>query len=136
VAPANAHELSVVPEITEGTSGVLIGDRNYHSPKTKEELATMGIELVAPYSSKKKRSRPKKECLLEPPSLPHRHGLQPTRRALLRKAGVGTRPLASEESAAEEGAESHLSLLAQPSDRQPTSATGKAPPLKAAHQVS
>lgn len=30
VAPANAHELSVLPEIAEGTSGVLVGDRNYH----------------------------------------------------------------------------------------------------------
>jgi hypothetical protein len=39
VAPANAHELSVVPEIVEGASGLLLGDRNYHSPKTKEELA-------------------------------------------------------------------------------------------------
>ena len=34
VAPANTHhELSVLPEITEGTSGVLVGDRNYHSPQ-------------------------------------------------------------------------------------------------------
>jgi hypothetical protein len=29
VAPANAHELSVLPE---RTSGLLVGDRNYHSP--------------------------------------------------------------------------------------------------------
>jgi len=53
VAPANAHELRVLPELVEFTSGLLVGDRNYHSPKTKEELATMGIELLAPYSSKK-----------------------------------------------------------------------------------
>src|SRR3712207_5313303 len=40
VAPANVHdELSVVPELTERTSGLPVGDRNYHSPKTKEELA-------------------------------------------------------------------------------------------------
>ena len=64
VAPANAHELSVVPEITEGTSGVLIGDCNYHSPKTKGELATMGIELVAPYSSKKRDPTPKRSAFL------------------------------------------------------------------------
>ena len=51
VAPANAHELSVV-EIAESTSVLLVGDRNYHSPKTKEELAGVGVELVAPYSSK------------------------------------------------------------------------------------
>ncbi len=64
VAPANAHELSVVPELTERTCGVLVGDRNYHSPKTREELATMGIELLAPYSSKKRDPAPRRSALL------------------------------------------------------------------------
>lgn len=64
VAPANAHELSVVPELTEGTSGVLLGDRNYHSPKTGEELRRMGVELLAPYSSKKRDPTPKRSTLL------------------------------------------------------------------------
>jgi hypothetical protein len=65
VAPANAHELSVLPEIVEGTSGLIIADRNYHSPKTSQELVGMGIELLAPYSSKKKRDpTPQKSTLL------------------------------------------------------------------------
>ena len=65
VAPANAHELSVVPEIAEETSGLLVGDRNYHSPKTKAELQrTMGVELVAPYSSKKRDPNPKRSAFL------------------------------------------------------------------------
>src|SRR5215212_7957427 len=64
LAPANAHELSVLPEITQGTSGVLVGDRNYHSPKTREELATMGIDLLAPYSSKKRDPNPQRSALL------------------------------------------------------------------------
>jgi hypothetical protein len=64
VAPADAHELSVVPELTERTSGLLVGDRNYHSPKTKEELARMGIELLAPYSSKKRDPAPRKSAFL------------------------------------------------------------------------
>ena len=64
VAPANAPELSVVPEIFEGTRGVVVGDRNYHSPNTKEDLTTMGIELLAPYSSKKRDLAPKKSALL------------------------------------------------------------------------
>jgi hypothetical protein len=55
VVPANAHELSVVPELTERTSaGLLVGDRNYYSPKIRQELAGMGVELLAPYSSSKK----------------------------------------------------------------------------------
>jgi hypothetical protein len=64
VAPANAHELSIVPELTEHTFGIVVGDRNYHSPKTREELASMGIELLAPYSSKKRDPVPKRSALL------------------------------------------------------------------------
>jgi hypothetical protein len=65
VAPANAHELSVLPEIVEGTSGLIIGERNYHSPEMREELAKkgMGIELLAPYSSKKRDPAPKRAAL-------------------------------------------------------------------------
>ena len=68
--------------------------------------------------------------------LPHRHGLQPARGVLLYKAGVGARPVAFDEPAAEEGAESHVGLIAQPPGGQPISATGEAPPLKPAHGVS
>ena len=64
MAPANAHELRVLPELVEATSGLIVGDRNYHSPKTKEQLATMGVELLAPYSSKKLDQNPKRSALL------------------------------------------------------------------------
>jgi Transposase DDE domain len=64
VAAANAHELSLIPELTERTSGLLVGDRNYHSPETREQLARMGIEFVAPYSSKKRDPTPKRSALL------------------------------------------------------------------------
>ena len=64
IAPANAHELSVLPELVERTWGVVVGDRNYHSPKTKEELARMGTELLAPHSSKKRDPAPKKSAYL------------------------------------------------------------------------
>jgi hypothetical protein len=64
VAPANAHELSVLPEIAEFTSGLIVGDRNYHSPKRRKELAVMGVELLAPYSSKKRDPAPKKSAFL------------------------------------------------------------------------
>ena len=64
VAPANAHELSVLPELAEHTSGLIVGDRNYHSPKTGQELAGMGVELVAPYSSKKRDPHPKRSVFL------------------------------------------------------------------------
>lgn len=64
VAPANAHELSVLPELAEFTSGLIVGDRNYHSPKTGQELAGIGVELLAPYSSKKRDPHPKRSAFL------------------------------------------------------------------------
>lgn len=64
VAPANIHELHLLPEIVEGTSGFIVGDRNYHSPTAKEELARMGVELVAPYSSRKRDPNPRWSALL------------------------------------------------------------------------
>ena len=64
MAPANTHELSVLPELAERTCGLLLGDRNYHSPKTGEELACMGVELLAPYSSKKRDPNPARSAYL------------------------------------------------------------------------
>jgi len=65
VAPANAHELSVVPELVECTRGLAIGDRNYWSPKTKEELVRSGgVELLAPYRSKKRDPAPERSAYL------------------------------------------------------------------------
>ncbi len=64
VAPANAHELSVLPEIAEFSSGLIVADRNYHSPKIRKVLAGIGVELVAPYSSKKRDPTPQKSALL------------------------------------------------------------------------
>lgn len=64
VAPANIHELHLLPEIIEGTSGFIAGDRNYHSPTAKEEPARMGVELIAPYSSRKRDPNPRWSALL------------------------------------------------------------------------
>jgi hypothetical protein len=64
VAPANAHELHLLPQLVELTCGLVVGDRNHHSPKTKEELASTAVELLAPYSSKKRDPNPKRSALL------------------------------------------------------------------------
>jgi hypothetical protein len=39
------------------TWGVVVGDRNYWSPPVREELAGRGVELVAPYRTKKRDPR-------------------------------------------------------------------------------
>lgn len=49
LAPANVHETAVVPELTEGTQGLLLGDRNYWSPSLREELQKRGVNLLAPF---------------------------------------------------------------------------------------
>ncbi len=59
VAPANVHELSVVPQLAEGTRGVLVGDRNYWSPRLTEELRQENVTLVAPFGSRKRDPRPR-----------------------------------------------------------------------------
>ena len=65
VAPANAHELSVLAELVESTRGLAIGDRNYWSPRTMEELASSGgVELLAPYRSKKRDPTPERSAYL------------------------------------------------------------------------
>jgi len=58
VAPANAHELSAVPGLVEGTVGCLVGDRNYWSPSVCTALSAQGVVLLAPYRSAKRDPRP------------------------------------------------------------------------------
>jgi len=65
VAPANAHELSVLPELVESTPGRALGDHNYCSLRTKEELARRGgLELLAPYRTKKRDPNPERSAYL------------------------------------------------------------------------
>jgi Transposase DDE domain len=58
LAPANASDLAMLPELTPppGTTG--IGDRNYWSPQVTADLAAAGVRLLAPYQSKKRDPDP------------------------------------------------------------------------------
>jgi hypothetical protein len=58
LAPANASELSVLPDLTEQTTGTVLGDRNYWSPRTKEELSQKGVMLIAPFRSARRDLTP------------------------------------------------------------------------------
>jgi len=49
LTPANEHETKVVPELIKKTLEILLGDRNYWSPRLKEELTHNGINLQAPF---------------------------------------------------------------------------------------
>jgi Transposase DDE domain len=58
LAPADTHELSVAEELLEGAKGWALGDRNYWSPQLTERLDEQGLELLAPYKSKKREKQP------------------------------------------------------------------------------
>jgi hypothetical protein len=49
LAPANVHEGEVVWEVTTGTSGLLLGDRNYWLPTLQAALRQVGVVLLAPF---------------------------------------------------------------------------------------
>jgi hypothetical protein len=55
LAPANVHDLRMAEELLEETNGWALGDRNYWSPRLMEELREGGLELLAPYKSRKKK---------------------------------------------------------------------------------
>lgn len=59
LAPANAHELAVIPALAEQTVGTVVGDRNYWSPATTREWQARGVDLLAPYRSAKRDPHPR-----------------------------------------------------------------------------
>lgn len=138
VAPANAHEFSIVSELVESTLGLAIGNRNYWSSETKEEVARgMGVELLAPYRSKKRDPTPEKSVSLS--SLRYRIDAgfsQLTERCSIKrvcKESVGRGPLAPGESTALEGVELYRCFLAQPPARHPSSTALEVAHLKNSH---
>ena len=64
VAPANVSELAVVPDLAQGMTGLLIGDRNYWAPTLREDLAQTGVALLAPYRSAKHDPCPTSSAVL------------------------------------------------------------------------
>lgn len=64
VAPADVHDLDLVPELVEGGQGLVIGDRNYWAPKLMAELAPAGITLAAPFKKRATDPDPARSRLL------------------------------------------------------------------------
>lgn len=58
LTPANVHDTAVVEDLTEQFSGVLLGDRNYWSPKLTAHLRTQDVTLLAPYKSSRRQQQP------------------------------------------------------------------------------
>jgi len=64
LAPANAADVAVLPDLVEGTSGFVIGDRNYWSPDVTDDLKAHGLALLAPYRSAKRDPTPRRSRVL------------------------------------------------------------------------
>jgi hypothetical protein len=58
LAPANVWEPAVVPLLTEHTRGLVLGDRNYDAPRIAAELASQGLQLLAPPRHKSRDPHP------------------------------------------------------------------------------
>ena len=59
LAPANVHDLGMVPELVGAAQGVLLGGRNYWSPALTEDLRSHGLTLLAPFKSREKTLGPR-----------------------------------------------------------------------------
>jgi hypothetical protein len=64
LAPANVSELAAVPALAERTSGLLLGDRNYHAPLLAADLARAGVELLAPSRRAQRDPAPARAALI------------------------------------------------------------------------
>lgn len=58
LTPANVHDMAAVEDLTEQFTGVLLGDRNYWSPKLTARLQAQDIRLSAPYKSSRRQRQP------------------------------------------------------------------------------
>ena len=58
IAPANASDLALAPEVLAGAQGWVLGDRGYWSCTLREELARAGLALLAPYQSASQEKEP------------------------------------------------------------------------------
>ena len=66
LAPANAHDLVVAEaDLLGGVEGWALGDRNYWSPEAKGRLREQGLELLTPYKSSKRESKPWPKWLVQ-----------------------------------------------------------------------
>jgi hypothetical protein len=64
VTPGNASEMEAARDLTQGTIGLLLGDRNFWSPRLKVDLADHQIRLLASFRHRKQDPWPAWSYLL------------------------------------------------------------------------
>jgi hypothetical protein len=64
LTPGNTSELEAAQDLAEGTGGLLLGDRNFWSPRLKRTLAQRGIERLSPFRRRNHAPWPQHSYLL------------------------------------------------------------------------
>ncbi len=58
LAPANVHDLEMAPEVLNGATGWVLGDRNYWSAELQAKLRAQGLALLAPFKKASREQHP------------------------------------------------------------------------------
>lgn len=58
LAPANVHDLRMAEELTEQTTGYLLGDRNYWSPDFSTQAKERDLDVLTPEKSRTRERQP------------------------------------------------------------------------------
>ena len=58
LAPANVHDLRMAEELTEQTTGYLLGDRNYWSPEFSTQAKERDLDVLTPEKSRTRERQP------------------------------------------------------------------------------
>jgi hypothetical protein len=66
LAPADEAEGDALEEMTQGKTGIVLGDRNYWEPQRQSRLREQGIKVIAPYKHKTKDPNPDWSRALSP----------------------------------------------------------------------
>ena len=66
VAPANVHDRDLVPELVEGATGQVLGDRNYWDPQADGGAGPGRDRAAGPVQETRHRSRPGRQSACSP----------------------------------------------------------------------
>jgi hypothetical protein len=91
LTPGQGSELAAALDLTEATQGLVIGDRNFWSPRLREDLERQGLTLLAPFRRRLHDPWPhlSRESAALSLALSHRHHLWPAGRADPSQARLG-----------------------------------------------
>ena len=64
IAPAHVHETAMATELASGRVGTMLADRNYWSPRLKEELAQKSLNLQAQFKKASSERWPRRSAMI------------------------------------------------------------------------